>query len=60
MAKVIFNMAKVMVSLNIDSNVRDLTRPGLRPGELTVVALVSFFDLRRQAKVALRRMCFRV
>ena len=33
MAKVIFNMAKVMVSLNIDSNVHDLTRPGLRPGE---------------------------
>ena len=33
MAKVMFNTAKVMVSLNIDSNVDDLTRPGLRPGE---------------------------
>ena len=41
MAKVIFNMAKVMVSLNIDSNVDDLTRPGLRPGELR-----ELFDAR--------------
>ena len=41
MAKVIFIIAKVMVSLNIDSNVDDLTRPGLRPGEFQNRTLIS-------------------